>query len=188
MLGEHNMKKKVKIPFSMMPASWGLNGRSRAVAEAEYYYEGEDLEKALAIIDAKTDVDKEVATLAVDLKNKKISQSDYDKKVANLKDEPYVNVLKMGINPDTAQAGFIELDWNDHFVKFLHDNGYTGTSDEDVVNTWFNDVCKTILLQEKADLDYGLQDASREDVFTRTDQTNTGTKSKSKTGKSSKSD
>ena len=45
-----------------------------------------------------------------------------------------------------------------HFVKMLHNNGYTGQSDEDVVNKWSNDVCKTVLLQERADLDYGLQE------------------------------
>ena len=51
----------------------------------------------------------------------------------------------------------MELDWNDHFVKFLHENGYTGNNDEDIVNKWFNDVCRTVLVQEIADQDYGLQ-------------------------------
>jgi len=159
------MAKKTKLPFSMMPASWGLKGKARAKAEAEYYYEGEELEKVLAGIDAKTDEDKVIAELDIDLKNEKISQADYDKKVAEIKDEPYVNVLKMDINPENATAGFIELDWNDQFVKFLHDNGYTGKSDEDVVNKWFNDVCRTVLLQERADLDYGLQDGATQDVI-----------------------
>lgn len=169
MHGVHKMAKKTKLPFSMMPASWGLKGKARARAEAEYYYEGEELEKALAAIDAKTDEDKSIAELEIDLKNGKISQSDFDKKIAELKNEPWVNVNKMGINPDTAQAGFVELDWNDHFIKFLHDNGYTGKSDEDVVNKWFNDVCRTVLLQEKADLDYGLQEQKREDVIRKSD-------------------
>ena len=38
------MAKKTKLPFSMMPASWGLKGKTRAIAEAEYYYDGEELE------------------------------------------------------------------------------------------------------------------------------------------------
>ena len=41
------MAKKTKLPFSMMPASWGLSGKTRAVAEAEYYYDGEELEEVL---------------------------------------------------------------------------------------------------------------------------------------------
>ena len=52
----------------------------------------------------------------------------------------------------------MELDWNDNFVAFLHDNGYTGENDESVVNKWFNDVCRTVLIQEASDQDYGLQD------------------------------
>ena len=152
------MAKKSKLPFSMMPASWGLKGKSRAIAEAEYYYEGEELEKALAAIDANTEDEKTVAELEIDVKNGKISQSQADKKIAELKKEPWVNVNKMGINPENAKAGFIELDWNDHFVAMLHDNGYTGTNDEDVVNKWFNDVCRTVLVQEMADQDYGLQE------------------------------
>ena len=57
----------------------------------------------------------------------------------------------------------MELDWNDHFVKFLHANNYTGESDEAVVNKWFNDVCRTVLVQEMADQDYGLQEEGGED-------------------------
>ena len=152
------MSKKTKLPFSMMPASWGLKGKTRAVAEAEYYYEGDELEEILAEINADSDGDKELAKLEVQLKNGKIGQYEFDKKVAEIKEEPYVNVLKLDVNPENAQAGFMELDWNDHFVKFLHENGYTGENDEAVVNKWFNDVCRTVLVQEMADQDYGLQE------------------------------
>ena len=158
------MAKKSKLPFSMMPASWGLKGKSRAIAEAEYYYEGEDLEKALAEIDAESEDDKVLAALEIDLKNERIGRSEYDKRRAEILKEPYVNVLHMDVNPENAKAGYIELDWNEHFVKFLHDNGYTGTSDEDVVNKWFNDVCRTVLIQEQADLDYGLQEEMGDEI------------------------
>lgn len=158
------MAKKTKLPFSMMPASWGLKGKSRAIAEAEYYYEGEDLEKALAEIDAESEDDKVLAALDIDLKNERVGRSEYDKRRAEILKEPYVNVLHMDVNPENAKAGYIELDWNEHFVKFLHDNGYTGTSDEDVVNKWFNDVCRTVLIQEQADLDYGLQEEMGDEI------------------------
>jgi len=152
------MAKKTKLPFSMMPASWGLKGKTRAIAEAEYYYEGEELEEVLAELGAETDDDKELAKLEVQFKNGKIGQYEYDKKVAEINKEPYVNVLKLDVNPENAKAGYMELDWNDQFVEFLHNNGYTGDSDEAVVNKWFNDVCRTVLVQEIADQDYGLQD------------------------------
>lgn len=164
------MAKKTKLPFSMMPASWGLKGKSRARAEAEYYYEGDELEKVLAGIDVNSDEEKSVAEIEIDVKNGKLSQSEADKQIANIKKEPWVNVNKMGVDPENAKAGFIELDWNDEFVSMLQDNGYVGTTDEQTVNTWFNDVCRTVLIQEKADQDYGLQEGTNDVIKTRQDR------------------
>lgn len=161
----HKMKKSTKIPFRLMPASWGLKGKAYERAEAEYYYKGEDLEKKLAEIESETADEAEIAKLAVDLKHERISQADYEKKVAEIKKEPYVNVLHMGVDPDNVAQGYFELDWNDEFIKMLQSAGITGKSDEDVVNKWFNAVCRTVLLQEKADLDYGLQQGGRPDVI-----------------------
>jgi hypothetical protein len=75
----------------------------------------------------------------------------------------------MGVNPSNVAAGYFELDWNDEFIAMLHENGYVGQSDEEVVNKWFNDVCRTVLIQEKADQDYGLEQTEREDVKIRRD-------------------
>ena len=36
-------------------------------------------------------------------------------------------------------------------VAMLQDKGYVGDSDESVVNKWFNDICRTVLLQELED-------------------------------------
>ena len=70
----------------------------------------------------------------------------------------------------------MELDWNDQFVAMLQTQGYTGESDESVVNKWFNDICRTVLLQEQADLDFGMQ--AQNDVITvRNEKDNDGTKS-----------
>ena len=37
------------------------------------------------------------------------------------------------INP----KGFVELDFNEEFVTMLSENGYSGKSDDDIVNGWF---------------------------------------------------
>jgi hypothetical protein len=155
---------KKKIPFWMLPGSWGLKGKTRATAEAEYLYTGKELEEKLAEINADTAEDKEIAVLAVKLKHEEISRDAYDKAVAGIKKEPWVNVTKMGIDDKNVAAGYFELDWNEEFIAMLHENGYVGQSDEDVVNKWFNDVCRTVLIQEKADQDYGLEQTDREDV------------------------
>lgn len=151
----------------MLPASWGLKGKSREIAEAEYYYEGIDLKKRLAEINADSEQDAEVAKLRVDLENDVISQAQHDKSVAEIKQEPFVNVINMGVNPENIVQGYFELDWNDEFIKMLASAGITGQNDEELVNKWFNGVCRTVLLQEKADLDYGLQEGGQ-DVIRRT--------------------
>ena len=58
----------------------------------------------------------------------------------------------MQVNEDDPKQGYMELDWNDEFRCYviLH-KGYTGESDESVVNGWFNDVCPTVLLDELQD-------------------------------------
>ena len=156
-MGDKLIMKK-KIPFWMMPASWGLTGKSRAIAEAEYYFEGDALEEKLLEINTPDPDELAVAKLAHQLKKEKITQEQHDKEVARIRKEPWVNVVKMGINPTNVSAGFFELDWNDEFVIMLQENGYTGTSDEEIVNKWFNNVCRTVLIQEQADQDYGLQE------------------------------
>lgn len=158
---------KKKIPFWMMPASWGLKGKTREIAEAEYYLEGKDLEEKLAEINAETPEEKEIAKLAVKLKHEEISQDAFDKAVATINKEPWVNVIKMGVNPTNITQGYFELDWNEEFIIMLQEAGIEGKSDEEIVNKWFNGVCRTVLLQEKADQDYGLEQTERSDVEVR---------------------
>jgi len=157
------MKHKRLVPFWLMPASWGLKGKSRLVAEAEYYNDGDDLDLRLAEINADTPLEADLVKLDVKLKSKKITQQQYDRERADLLNEPFVTVVRMGVNPNMVSSGYFELDWNDQFVRMLEDAGVVGKSDEDIVNKWFNSVCKSILLQGNADLDFGLKKISDTD-------------------------
>jgi hypothetical protein len=129
------------LPFRMSPKSWGLKGKDREVAELEYNNPGKDIQGEVDVIENK-----------------------YAKAEADKAGQPYVNVTNMGIDPDNVVQGFFELDWNDEFVKMLQQSGIQGTSDEDVVNKWFNAVCRTVLLQEQRDLDYGMNEQPDGDV------------------------
>ena len=59
-------------------------------------------------------------------------------------EEPMVKVLNMNVNPDNPRNGFFELDWNDEFVNMLTQHGYTGESQEEIVDKWFQTLCRTI--------------------------------------------
>tara|TARA_Y100001937_G_C6956828_1_gene257129 strand:- start:22 stop:447 length:426 start_codon:yes stop_codon:yes gene_type:complete len=107
----------------------------------------------------KSGKDKQIAIAKRDLTGPAL-----DKELATINEESYVNVLQMDVDPINPKKGFVELDFNDFFVKMLSENGYTGNSDEDIVNAWFNDLCRTILQQELADMDFGLEADARQPV------------------------
>lgn len=74
-----------KIPFKWLPASWGLSGNTRKIAEAEYYLSGYELDVQIVEIkhsDHNDDYDKEI--LKIKLKHKKIDQSEYDQEMARI--------------------------------------------------------------------------------------------------------
>jgi hypothetical protein len=79
------------------------------------------------------------------------------KEEATAKGEPWVTVLGMDVNVDNISEGNFELDWNDTFVAKLVRAGYKGKTDIDIVDQWFQDVCRNIALesfeQEMADPD-----------------------------------
>ena len=77
--------------------------------------------------------------------------TDKEKALANVDNEPWVKVLNVDVNEENVSQGFFELDWNEQFVEMLIENGYTGTSPEETVNSWFTDVCRGIIREESAD-------------------------------------
>jgi hypothetical protein len=75
------------------------------------------------------------------------------KERANRKKEPWVGVLQTHVNQDNIRNGFFELDWNDHFVLKLKQEGYgaDGDVDEEIVDRWFRELCANVVV----DGDYG---------------------------------
>lgn len=69
------------------------------------------------------------------------------KEIATEKGEPYVNIIQMEISKDEPGIGSFELDWNEHFITYLRGHGYPGKRPEDVVDMWFQDVCRNIVLE-----------------------------------------
>ncbi len=72
------------------------------------------------------------------------------KERATRKKEPWVGVLNTHINKDNIRNGFFELDWNDHFVLKLKQEGYgfDGDKDEEIVDRWFRELCANVVVDE----------------------------------------
>lgn len=169
---------KPLIPFGWLPGHWGLSGKTRDRAQAEYELNGLELDLRLAEIDhddpkaqklAKLDVQLkhgvismydhdvqynklrleddpllEEVLLDVELKHHRISKQEHDRKLADLRQEPWVCMPDMKWDPADPTKSYFQLDYNDHFVTFLRSHNYTGSTDEQVVERWLNDVCRSV--------------------------------------------
>lgn len=148
------MKKKRLIPFKFLPAAWGLTGKSRELAEAEYYYDGYELEVQIASINAKDEKAKKLAILEQDFLYKKISEFDYEKELANINEQPWVGAPIFKNDPDDRSRVMVKLDYNKYFIEDLVNNGYVGSEDE-MVNQWLHDLCSIVsseLVEESTEM------------------------------------
>lgn len=93
---------------------------------------------------------KELAKLDLDLKYQRITQERYDRIKADILGEPWVSMPRIHWSPLGKPRAFFELEYNEHFVKQLRDNGYSG-EDAEIVNQWMNDVCEGILEESVTD-------------------------------------
>jgi len=176
------MVKKL-IPFNLMPGSWGLKGKTREIAKAEYELEGYELKKKLLEIKSDDlsekelkkkfiDLDfefgkvdkithlrmlsnliedeqqKKLAMLELDLKEGKLTDTEYQKQSATLRGEPWITVLNMDFGGKQSLEGSFELDWNEAFVDNLMKEGYVGPTPDAIVNQWFMEVCRNIAMEE----------------------------------------
>lgn len=202
-----------KIPYWVFPSFWGMSGKTKERALAEYNLSGEELDFKLLEIDHEpetkdykqkrlvllkkykkiSDIDFDLEMLNLDhynqetkeyrynrlviLKNHlQISEQEYEfgllevmdpyseeykrkklkleleyniiteqqhkKELATLDGEEYFEILK---GEWEAESGLLfEFDWNNIFLENLRSNGFRGETDSDLVNAWFDDVCRQV--------------------------------------------
>ena len=101
-------------------------------------------------IEAQTNSALEAAKLATEQKRlAKLSP----KELATERKEPWVAVLDTHINKENVRNGFFELDWNEYFVLQLRSAGYKGSSDEEIVDSWFNELCRNVGNESGVDME-----------------------------------
>jgi len=76
-----------------------------------------------------------------------------EKEDATRAGKAWVGVLDTQVNPDNIKNGFFELDWNNQFIEELLDAGYSGETNEDIVNGWFKTIARQILEEDGLDKD-----------------------------------
>ena len=97
----------------------------------------------------KEQVEETVKT-AEELRREALQQ---EKDLATKNGEPWVAVLDTQVNADNIRNGFFELDWNNEFIEKLLDAGYSGESNEEIVDAWFRTIVTQMLSEEGLDTD-----------------------------------
>lgn len=132
MNGVLNMKNLIKKIF-------GIDEMEKAIAETQRKFE--EAEQAKKEVEAKLE------------KLNTVSASPLSKEEATKNQEPWVAVLDTKINKDNVRNGFFELDWNEYFVVQLKLAGYSGSSEEQIVDAWFQDLCRNIGAEQGVDME-----------------------------------
>ena len=93
------------------------------------------------------------------------------KQTATEKNEPYVAIVTMDIDPENLHQGAFELDWNEIFIARLVKAGYMmkpTDADSDLVDRWFQNVCRHVVMetweQEQAIRNSGAQYVRTRDI------------------------
>ena len=121
------MKKFLRKLFGIDEIEQSIKETLQRKAEAE-----QEAEKAKAIAEYSKLSPKELAT-----KNK----------------QPWVAVLETHVNKENVRNGFFELDWNEYFVLQLREAGYNGSSEEEIVDKWFQELCRNVGAESDIDMD-----------------------------------
>jgi len=81
---------------------------------------------------------------------RKTASKKTEKELATERDEPYVSVIALEVDPNNLHQGAFELDWNDKFVANLVRAGYMikkEDTDAEIVDRWFQNVCRHVALE-----------------------------------------
>jgi hypothetical protein len=110
-----------------------------------------DLRKHMGLFDKLKNIVKPEPAKAAEstpVKQKTSKKNEKSAKdIATEKGEPWVSVTQVELDPDNIGNGAFELDWNEKFIVSLVRAGYQGKTDQDIVDRWFQDVCRNVVLE-----------------------------------------
>lgn len=67
-----------------------------------------------------------------------------EKEKLTSKGMPFVRVVNVNLDEENPGDGYFELDWNHYFIKKLQEAGYSGSSEEEIIDSWFTNLCRGI--------------------------------------------
>jgi hypothetical protein len=104
-----------------------------------------DLFRKKSVVPEKSESKTEEAPKTDNGSAKKAKKSP--KELATERGEPYIAILSMDVDPSDINSGAFEFDWNEKFIANLARAGYQGKTDADLVDQWFQAVCRNVVLE-----------------------------------------
>lgn len=135
-----------KLPFGTLPGHWGLAGKTREIAKAEYELSGYELEKRLHELrkDELSDKEWQRKDWDIDLRFDKISEAEYKRKLISLIEDDKQRELAM-----------LELEFNEGTIKELEYGKRVATLNKEPWVTVINmDFTKGTSLEGSFELDW----------------------------------
>jgi len=171
------MANKPLIPFWLLPYSWGVKGKTRAIAQAEYELTGKALDLALLEIDKPelSNVDYQTKLLDIHLKYNDITTQQYQYSVAELIADPYtrqktlVGLQTSGFDHDIqileidkSHNKVSDLEYNQQLLKIKLSYGKISESEYfRSLITFIDDTTKRALAELELDYKEGKIDAPK---------------------------
>ena len=106
-------------------------------------------QKLKTILGVTPKIEKTAPETSSEEQRRAILQKEKDE--ATKEGKPWVGVLDTQVNPENIKNGFFELDWNTEFIEQLLDAGYSGETNEEIVNGWFRTIAIQILEEDGID-------------------------------------
>lgn len=123
----------------------------------------------MGILDRWLKPKKPAATAKAAPKAKAQPPEKTEKELATERGEPWVQVLRIDVDPANLHQGAFELDWNEVFVARLVKAGYMikrEDTDAEIVDRWFQNICRHVVMetweQEQAIKQSGIYVQSRD--------------------------
>lgn len=94
----------------------------------------------------KNTIEYKLALLDIAKKHGELSELAWEKESATVIQQPWFNIV--GADQRAGGTGTtlaVELDWNEYFPRFLEAQGWTGMTDDDIVNSWFEEAMRQMV-------------------------------------------
>lgn len=157
---EYN-KKMYELRRDTIQNDWRLDDNQRKDLLIRLNYKNglmSEYDYQLYLIDRISDSkEQKIAKAKLECEHGMITETERDRRIADARQEPFFTCIGGKTVETNGSLGMIlEFDFNDKFVESLRAQGVLGRTEDDVVNNWWADVCRSIAREHDLEKELGI--------------------------------